>query len=176
MTEQDEHLWEVHKLACEWVRFADSKASIILTAQGVMASFTIPAIMPQAHFIMHHWQIATPMLLSVLSASVSCAFGILAITPRLKMSAPDSNIYFGHIATKHNNPTTFASAISTMLGDPARIQSELSTQIWANCKVAWKKYNNTWWAVVLLALALVLATIAAGTNFYYLSKIAVTGG
>lgn len=176
MNDQEENLWEIHKLACEWVRFADSKASIILTAQGVMASFTVPEIMPHAHDFVQHSAIAIPILLSALCALVSCYFGIRAITPRLKVGAPNSNIYFGHIAMKHSTATSFHGDILGMVADTNNIQAELSSQIWANCKVAWRKYNDTWWAVRTLSFALLLALIAASANFYYLSKVPLTGG
>lgn len=170
MNEQEEHLWEIHKLACEWVRFADSKASIILTAQGVMASFTLPAIMPYAHAFVEQKAILIPMTLSALCALVSCFFGIRAIIPRLNVGAPQSNIFFGHVAKKHPIVVTFGPEVMAMVADTNSVQAELSMQIWANCKVAWRKYNDTWWAVSALSIALLFAIIAAAANFFILAR------
>ena len=171
MNDQEENLWEIHKLSCEWVRFADSKASIILATQGLIATVAIPQVMPLAEPLVRNWQVITLIILAVLSAGWSGLSAILAIVPRLKgrtkdaAAIPTSCIFFEHIAKNHKNASLFATSVSPIVSDTRLIQKELSHQIWANSLVATRKFKYTRSAVVSLAASLALGM--AATILYF---------
>ncbi|MFP5386733.1 MAG: Pycsar system effector family protein [Bacteriovoracia bacterium] len=118
----------------EWVQFCDSKAGIMLTLQGViltiiftLTSTPVPGCNPV--FIL--------FVLGIVVFGVSIVIGVNAILPILEVGAPSSKIFFGHIKT-HDKVADYLTEVNKTTYS---FEEDVLTQIWANSKVAWKKYE-----------------------------------
>jgi hypothetical protein len=118
----------------DWVRFCDSKAGTMITFQGVILTiiFTLtdpPAPRCEPSFIF--------FLLGLIIFGVSIITGLNAILPRLNVGAPTSKIFFGHIRSFDKVDEYLAEAKDVIYD----FEDDLLTQIWANSRVAWQKYE-----------------------------------
>ena len=133
----------------EWIRFCDSKAGIMLTLQSVILTiiFTLTSIPTPGY--------NPPFILFVLGLiifGVSIVVGVNAILPRLEVGAPTSKIFFGHI----NSHDKAADYVTEVKDGNYSFEEDVLTQVWANSRVAWEKYELVrtamLWGVIGFAL------------------------
>lgn len=152
--------WNAVGLVNEWVRHAEAKAATTLAASGVLGGVLYNLVKDQAAI---GWtlKIAAPASAFLIIAAAVCA--TVALWPRLRSrDAPTSLLYFDHIARRH--PTSskpYIDELKALVADPSQLLEELGQQVWANARIARKKY---FWAglalVTLLGAALALAAVA----------------
>ena len=152
-----ENLWKTYEAINEMIRFADSKATAILAVNGVIAGFffsnigAIQAILEQKPVTLMPLLMATGFIL------ISSIFSAYCIAPRLKMNKSKCLIFFCDIAS-YSTAEAYAKAIENEMSDD-KIVKHLTDQIWANSKIAVKKYNAASISIITF-VALVVACIA----------------
>ena len=118
----------------DWVRFCDSKAGILLALQGIILTiiFTVTS-RPDSG-----WNPAFILfIIGNMIFSVSIIIGINTILPILEVGQPNSKIFFGHISS-YENPKKYIQEVN----QPSyNFEEDVLTQIWANSRVAWRKYE-----------------------------------
>lgn len=162
-------MWEIHKLVCDWVKFADQKAGAILAVQGAVASFAMPAIISHAKSLAALSFVVIPMAGSLVACVFSCHAAMRVIMPRLSVGAPESNIFFDHISRRYDAAEKFRKKALGSLCDESRVRDDLAHQIWANARVASAKHGLVGMSLVWLTLGMVLALTATVSNFVYLA-------
>jgi Family of unknown function (DUF5706) len=148
--------WKTLERVNEWIRFADSKAVALLTGNGVLGGFVIRAMPRWSQVGTHPWRywfLATSLGF-VMAAILS---NLRVLTPKLKAGEPRSLLYFDHVGKRYRDPTNFNHAFRELLNDEPRLIDQIADQVWANSRVARKKFVAAGWATRFTALALALA-------------------
>ncbi len=137
----------------EWVRFCDSKAGILLTLQGVILTiiFTLTST-PKPEWSLTFFL----FILGLVVFGVSIVIGVNAILPTLEVGAPTSKIFFGHIRS-HEKASSYVTEVNN---STYNFDEDVLTQIWANSKVAWKKYELIGTAIIWGLVGFVLIGIS----------------
>ena len=154
--------WKAVGLVNDWVRHAETKAAATLATAGVIGGVLYNLVKNQTEFSL------TIKIFGPTSGGL--AFGaaiasVIALWPRLRPSDdPTSLLYFDHIARKypkdHQGPE-YVSALKALVSDPDRLLEQLGQQVWANARVARRKFRWAGWAMVgLIGSALALAVVS----------------
>lgn len=159
---QNSEVWGVLTQTNEWIRFADAKATALLAAGGVLGGLLVISVpAPDS------WGECLPQLVfftgAILAVVLSTIMSLFALLPRLGRHAPPSSlIYFNDVARRFaNDREGFALALTTAVDDPAVMRADVVTQIWANSKVAHRKYRGLTYGTWLIGAAMFLAGISA---------------
>jgi hypothetical protein len=156
--------WKAVGLVNDWVKHAETKAAATLAAAGVMGGVLYNLVKGQTSFdcLM---RLTAPLCGLLVVAAAGCA--IVALWPRLARSEPPTSaLYFDHIARKHpHSSTEYVKELRALVLAPDELLSQLGQQVWANARVARRKYQAVGWGLVLLfsaggALALVALDLA----------------
>lgn len=91
-----ENFIDTYQITAEWIRFADAKATVVLTVSGVLASMLIPSLKPffqQApdEHIFTWWPMTAGVLFAgwLICTCISCIWAFLCVHPfRLKGRHP----------------------------------------------------------------------------------------
>ena len=151
-----EHLWHIYSTINEWIRAADIKAGLILTASGVIAT-VIAALEPTALSRCLDLTIPNVLLwLGMAAVILSVFFSASCIAPRVRPLAPDSLIFFGDIARAHCTPAEYADAWQGYTPNQRLLGEDLCSQIWANSHVAQCKFAAVNRATTAFAFAVFL--------------------
>jgi hypothetical protein len=154
-----EDAWRVLGIVNEWVRHAEAKAGLCLAGAGFVGGALFQLVSDSDR--------RDDRLVQALAATcalwvcAACLFAGLSLWPRLRDRAtPASAIYFDHIARQHpRDGRAYVERLRTSLAEPDRVMTEVATQIWANARVARRKFR--WAGLALLTMLLALATLGA---------------
>lgn len=144
--------WRTLGLVNEWVKHAETKATLTITANGVMATVLYNTVKEAA-------PLNDPATMAAVLTGYFITLGALlaavALWPRLAPSAEPTNaLYFNHIADKYYRPEDteeYVDHFRKISMSDSTMFSEVSTQVWANSHVASLKFK---WASIGLALTL----------------------
>jgi hypothetical protein len=156
-----ENLWKTYEAINELIRFADTKATAILAVDGVIAGFyfsnvnSIQTILVQKPFAILPLIMATAFLL------ISSIFAAYCIAPRLKMNKSNCLIFFCDIA-KYKTADNYGKALENITNE--KFEEQLINQIWANSKIATKKYN-----LVTISISIFVALLVSSLWFMLLA-------
>lgn len=140
----------------EWLRFSDSKAGVIIAFQGVTAGFLISnaKILSEVGKLGGSCTRFICLFLLVIGAAsslISLLYSFKVVYPRLNIGEPKSRIFFAHIASL-KTATDYSKEISNKDYD---LETDISNQIWANSKVAWRKYKAIHYSMLTAAIGYV---------------------
>lgn len=144
-----------------WIRFADTKASVLLAASGVLVGLVLsrPPVVGGEYAAVRAALWGTALVTVTLSALSALS----ALVPRLRVrrTSATSVLYFGDIARRfRQRPADFITAFREATADPDRMRQEVVEQIWANSLVARRKFRYVAAATWLIGIALVSGGIA----------------
>lgn len=156
--------WKAMGLVNDWVKHAETKAATTLAAAGVIGGVLYNLVKDLTTFdcLM---KLAIPLCGLLILIAAGCA--IAALWPRLAGGGPPtSTLYFDHIARKHPHfAAAYVEELRALVCSPDELISQLGQQVWANARVARRKYQAVGWGLVSLfsggaALALVVLDLA----------------
>lgn len=157
--ETTEKYWNILQNNNEWQRFSETKASIILTAYGIIISVIYSnseTILPSLT------QSKTVLIIAILFAIlslVSIIFSFRCLNPNLKNENPTSVIYFGHIAKNNKDFKEYYSNSKPIIENDESFLEQISEQIFVNSEIAWKKFRRATWSFrAFLASIIILTT------------------
>jgi hypothetical protein len=145
--------WSALSEINHWIRFADTKASVILAAGGVVGGILLSR--PEGDLLTVRgivWSVATA------SVALSSLFGLLALLPRLRVrrGKPTSLLYFDHVARRFTGkPDDYAVTFAQAADEVEPMRRELAGQILANSIVARRKFRHVTAATWFVGVALV---------------------
>lgn len=151
-----DHAWKALALVIDWIKHAETKAGATLAAAGVSGGVLYNLVKDQANPDGYLPLAAVLCTIAVFAAGSSAA---LAFIPRLgrRADAPESPLYFKHIAKKHpRKPHTYFDDLSRLTASAEDLVGEIAEQVWANSQVAARKYTWASRAVICLAIALLM--------------------
>lgn len=157
LTEQQ---WKTFAVINEWLRFADTKAGAILTANGVLAGVAIGVLKDHRTYLLDHLWITGVATFGLLAVLGSASYCLLCIFPKTRIGDPRSLIFFDHIARKFpKDPGAYAQAVLDAAADRNEPFKQISQQVWANSLVAEKKHRQVACAIRLLIVGLLCCLV-----------------
>jgi len=156
--------WQILQLNIEWLRFSETKATLVLTVYGVI--FTIAYANSTAVFTSlstSGWLLILIFLYGGLSLT-SIVFAFLCVNPALKNKSPTSIIYFGHIK-KDVSVATYKTRAQVIIDDEDKLTDEITEQIHIISKIAWQKYRSVGWSLRFFIGSLIILILSV---FFYL--------
>lgn len=155
-----ERYWEILQLNIEWLRFSETKATLLLTVYGIL--FTIAYTNSTAVFDSLKDSVWITILVFAygLVSLISITFAFLCVNPTLKNVNPTSIIYFGHIY-KDLTQADYKTRAQTIIDDEDKLTDQITEQIHIISKIAWNKYRNVGWSLrfFITSLVIILVTI-----------------
>jgi hypothetical protein len=151
------NLWKTYDAINELIRFADTKATAILAIDGVIAGFFFSNIETIQNVLSQKPVAIIPLIMAVGFILISLGASAYCIAPRLKMNKSECPIFFYDISKYPSVEAYKKAAESEMSND--KIERHLTDQIWANSKIAERKYEAVTMSVIVF-VALVITSIA----------------
>jgi hypothetical protein len=138
--------WNTLQSISEWIRFSDMKAGIIITAYSVILTIICTNVRTiyEVIFVSPILTILTIIACIVSLASLFSCF--LSINPQLTNKNSTSVLYYGHIA-QLKNYEEYLSLVSRKMENEFEFEKQITEQIYANSKIAWKKFQNVTWSI-----------------------------
>jgi hypothetical protein len=161
LNSETENLWKTYDAIQELIRFADTKATAILAISGVIAGFYFSNIAAIQNIIQQKSISIIPLAIATILLLFTSALSAYCIAPRLKMNKNHCLIFFCDIAN-YKSANEYEKALSDKMKDE-QIKKQLTDQVWANSKIATKKYR-----VVNTTVLLFVASIVSSILFIFL--------
>lgn len=157
--EHGERYWRILQNNVEWLRFSETKASIILTSYGVLFTIIYTNAVAVFSSINHPGAVRWFVVLFGTASLTSIVSAFLTIRPRLRNTNPTSILYFRHIFKKYQTASAYKQAAHLILDDENLYTDHLTEQIHTISKVANSKYVCAGIAVWAFAISLALLVI-----------------
>jgi hypothetical protein len=152
-----ENLWKTYEAINEFIRFADTKATAIMAIDGVIAGFFFSNIGTIQTILKVKPIALIPLLMVAGFIMLSLGFSAYCVIPRLKMNKSKCLIFFCDIS-EYRSAEAYRKAIENeMSGD--KIEGHLTDQIWANSRIAKRKYTAITISVIIF-VALIITSLA----------------
>ncbi len=157
-----EDCWKQLQHVHEAVRYADAKAGIILTLNGVLVGVVVIRVQTNGFFDDH--PVTAPALVVAMGLlAVSVAWDIAAVMPRqVAAGGRGTLLHYQRIGARYaDRPDDYIDEFLKLFSDTDRLQEEIAAQVWANSVLARRKYLCVRWGLRFLAAALAVSVFAA---------------
>ncbi|MFI7419960.1 Pycsar system effector family protein [Nonomuraea sp. NPDC049684] len=153
-----EHAWKALTLVVDLVKHAETKAGLTLAAAGAVGGLVYTLIRSVPRTGAAFGLAAAACAVCVLAAAFAAA---LALIPRVR-SEPTNALHYHHVATRFGaRPETYMGELSGLVARPEELVPALAHQVWANARVARKKYRWAGLALGALLAGLAMLTVTA---------------
>ncbi|EWM68063.1 MULTISPECIES: Pycsar system effector family protein [Micromonospora] len=159
---EHEEPWKVLQNVNEWLRHADTKASLVLTLDGALIGLI--ALRVQGREAFERQPVATMLLLLALGLlAASLVATVLAVAPRTTITGQQrSLLHFGHIGERfETRESEFVAEFVALLRDPDALRREVGSQVWANSIVGRRKYRHLSWGIRCASGAILVVALAS---------------
>lgn len=167
--EDNEKYWNILQQINDWVKYSETKASIILTVHGII----ITVIYSNAENVYNALNNSQTLFYFTLAFALLCILSIFfafkCVNPRLKNKNPKSIIYFGHIAKKFTDFQDYYSVSKPIISNQNEFEKQISEQIHVNSSIAWKKFVNVTWSLRFFIASTTLLILSV--LYYLLSNL-----
>ena len=136
-----EQNWKILQYNVEFVRFFDTKATIIITTYGLIITFICSTAEVTYAMLVENKILFALTVLSASCALIAVFYAFRCLNPRLIKLNSQTVIFFGHIAN-HKSYKEFDEKLEMVLSETAMYKKQLSEQIFTNSKVAYGKFRN----------------------------------
>lgn len=144
---KQEEYWKILNKTNDWIKFSDTKAVVILTVYGIIITTIYSNSKEVYEFLGHSTFSVVLAIIAVALNFLSVLFSFLTINPRLKNPNPNSIIYFGHIQEGNSDYSEYYAQSQVILSDENEYEKQLAEQVFANSKIAWKKFRNVSYSI-----------------------------
>ena len=156
--------WSLLDQINDWIRFADAKAGAVLAASGALGALLVSDI-PRLEDFETHTTRAVLLTLAVVCVGISSLLCLQVLAPRVRVGEARSLIYFEHIARRYaENRAEFVDMYLRLVKDDADLARQVAEQVWANSRVAHRKFRHVSFAVRALGVAMVSAGAAVAVE------------
>ncbi len=163
--ERAEFLWNVHSYLCEQIRFADTKAALVIGWSSVVIGFAISKDIHR-QVVTANWaavQTSTFDLLlvatragSLFALAMSFVLAVFVVRPRLSDHSATGYIFWRRILN-HRSPELFHESLLSRTGD--EIDRHVSDHIFTLSQICEAKYRRLVWATRTAFWGTILGTI-----------------
>lgn len=149
---EKEDKWRILDNTHEWVKFADAKASLIVTANIFIISVslrTLPEWSKKNDNSLFFWL----CFMGICTSAISFAMSIVAISPKIKSKVGNSKLYFKDISNSYsrNKNKNYEADLNKL--SSKNVNLEISSQILNVSGVASRKFRYIKASIYILALS-----------------------
>ncbi|MFG1901455.1 Pycsar system effector family protein [Micromonospora carbonacea] len=157
---EHEDPWKILQNINEWLRHADTKASLVLTLDGALVGLIALRVQTPGTFDRQPFVTALLLLATGLLAG-SLGWTVIAVAPRSSVTGQQpSLLYFGHIAAEFEaRESSFVERFTALSGDREALHRQVASQVWANSMVARRKYRHLERGIRFTAAALLVIVV-----------------
>ena len=102
------------------------------------------------------------MIIGIILTCISIVSAIICITPTLKIGTKSNSvIFFANIAENFETCNEYEKKALDVLIDENHAAAQIAQQVWANSKVALKKYKAVAWATYSLEGTILIGIISS---------------
>lgn len=148
--DQSDRLWQILLKNIEWIKFSDTKATIILTVYGIIITLVYTNPNEVLASIEKSPLLTGLTILTGLMSVTAIYFTFKCLNPRLNNYNPTSLLYFGHIKQKFDTHQDYYKEFNQLITDEKEYGLQISEQILTTSQIAWRKFYDVSWAVRLL--------------------------
>lgn len=153
-------MWQTYNAVQDGIRHSDSKAEAVVGIVGVVAGIMLSALAsPGSISFGQRPFLFILLILGIISGAAALYFAIRCLSPTLDVGEPTSLLYFGHIAKLHDTAQSYQRSVAKVFVDDSDILDHLTSEVWANSKIAWKKFMFVTWAIRLLVMTIFIAFV-----------------
>jgi hypothetical protein len=160
--------WRTLSLVNDWLKYAEAKLGILLTAAAGIGGVLFNLVTSRAHASVAFDTAACVCGASVLAAGTCAVMGLYPVVKLRRRSDTDAAnpLFFHDVARAYKGDAlSYGAVLHTLTTDHDVLVQQLSQQIHANATVAQRKYrwaNRAIYGILLAVLAIAaLATIVA---------------
>lgn len=128
----------------EWLKFAETKATLIITIQGVLLTIIYTNAKDLYEAVTSSEAQFGLTIISALLFLLTLIFSFLAINPNLKNHLKKSAVYFGTIKN-YSNHAEYHKTLKDL--NEEEMNEMLSEQIYINSHIAWNKFVTVGWSI-----------------------------
>lgn len=151
--------WKTLTIANDWIKVADTKAGVVLTAGGVLAGLVLNALPAQHAWSRSPWHVAL-LLTSLGFVCVAIVLALRVFVPRLAARGSEGELlHFDTVARRFPRCEDYVAESRRLLADEDRLASALAEQTWAVSVVAHRKYRNVTPAIWCLVAGPLIAVL-----------------
>jgi len=154
-----ERYWEILQLNIEWLRFSETKATMLLTVYGILFTIAYTNSTQVFESLTDSIWITFLVFFYGITSLISIAFAFLCVNPSLKTGPATSIIYFGHIY-QDLSQIVYKKRAKEIIDDEEKLTDQITEQIYVISKIAWVKYRNVGWSIRFFIVSLVIMLIA----------------
>lgn len=156
--------WKTLDLAVGWVKYADTKAAILLAASGVLGGLLFNMARALEGRTMSVANVSY-MVLAAVAIAAGGVLSIVALKPRSAANGTDNFLYYTDLARRATNDG--AQGATAILGskllDQQAVLDAIASQVVSNSSVARRKF--VWGNLALMAFVVaLLALLALGAS------------
>jgi len=144
---------EILQYNVEWLKFAETKATLILTIQGVLLTILYTNANELYNAILNSKLQLFCSVISAILFLLTLIFSFFAINPNLKNHLTKSAIYFGSIKN-YKDYKEYNKSLNDF--SEVEIKEMLSEQIYINSQIAWNKFVKVGWAIRFFAFLILV--------------------
>lgn len=152
--------WNILQQNNEWLRYSETKASILLTVYGIIITIIYSNAKEVYEAINESNLLLITSIIFGIVSIISIYFSFKCINPRLKNDNPTSIIYFGHISKKNKNYEDYLQYSKAIINNDDKFCEQVAEQIFVNSGIAWKKFVNVTWSIRLFILSVVMLIVS----------------
>ena len=146
------------------ISLADSKATAILTVNGIMLTVVLAMVGLLGGFFSIENRVNIAAIVFFVAYIISCltsiTFSILTILPFQKTGIPDHKHVFYYVnILEYKDKDEYLKGLRTVINDFSLIEEEFSEQIYAISVVNLRKYKNVKWCICTLLSSLFLVGV-----------------
>lgn len=164
MKNKKEFLWQLYLVVNDWIKFADTKATALLAANGIIAGVVLINLNHIIPFTLCRGWCLVMVILSILAFLASIVLSLRCVMPKLKVGEPKSAFYFDHIAQL--SIIDYEAKAKAILSNEDDVESHIIYQIWANSKVASAKHRNIALSIWSLIIGIILSLVPLTAYFW----------
>lgn len=146
---QTNRLWNILMKNIDWIKFSDTKATVVLTVYGIIITLVYTNSSDVLNSIQGSNILPVLTILAGFLSTISIIFSFICLSPKLSNNNPSSVIYFGHIQ-KFKSYQKYLEEYHKVLDMPKDYEEQIAEQVYTTSKIAWRKFYNVSWAIRLL--------------------------
>lgn len=162
MDEILENIWKTNNSIMDWVKFSDTKATLVLATNGVILSIIFTNFSRFLTLFENSWMFIVLLILlaGVLFSIISIFYSILCLTPQLdaKNNVKVNLLYFKDIAT-FEDAQKYKKTAENLYANNSELKDHIYDQIFANSNIANTKFERVKCAIRSLGLAIIFLVI-----------------
>ncbi|MFD3589820.1 Pycsar system effector family protein [Streptomyces sp. NPDC058683] len=158
-----ENAWRTLQTVTDWIKHAEAKAAVTLTAAGVIGGilYSLVSTAPPHNLPLD----LAASLCALLTAGSTMATGMVLRPRRKNLGQQPNLLFFEHVARAYRSPEDgYPEALARLLADDRTLTAAVAEQIWANAHVARRKYFWSGVGTVLLLLAFAAVVLTAALS------------